>query len=944
MDFSYGDFLMNEPNKPIDKLLEALQERDKELNCLYKIEELLNDPTITLDAVFEGVLRAVPLAWQFPEICKAKIIFDGKTWLTPGFRETPWFHNAHIIVQNKVQGTLSVYYTRETPAADDGPFLKQEVRLIHTIADRLGQFIQYQRLRQAIRQWQSAKQDVAASPLGGWRVVLELLNRTDQNLVRRISQKMLIRLCWSGVQDAETLFQQISSDRKLETPGHDSYENTPSEKNDLHDYAKLSAQVFSIAATSMSDDEILSCIQKWIQEDRSSFLVKLLANFSTSLSEIADAVRRFEHIVDEGIELSPYTDKELRVSLIRRFFTEQLDYINIAKNYVEIADFFELLNRITYPQESHGQLGGKSAGLFLASRVLRKEAMRNDLLKNIKTPKTWHITSDAILAFVNHNNLEELVEHKYKDIDEIRREYSQIVQLFKHCDFPPEIAQGLSLALDDFGEHPLIVRSSSLLEDRLGAAFSGKYKSLFLANQGPKQQRLEALMDAVAEVYSSTFGPDPVEYRAERGLLDFPEEMGIMIQEVVGTKIGKYFLPAYAGVAFSNNEFRWSPRIRREDGLVRLVMGLGTRAVDRLSDDYPILMAPGQPGLRVNITTEEVIRYAPNKIDVINLETNCFETIDATRFLKDYGEELPGLHHYVSMHRDHQIQQPTSIHLDCEHCDLIVTFEGLITRTPFVKLMKTILNVLEQTLGTPVDIEFASDGKNFYLLQCRPQSHSNDSVPVAIPRDVPKDRIVFTANRYISNGKVPDITHVVYVDPAKYLEITDLPTLMMVGRAVGRLNAMLPRRQFILMGPGRWGSRGDVKLGVSVTYSEIKNTAALIEIARKRGNYVPDLSFGTHFFQDLVESSIRYLPLYPDDNGVIFNETFFLNSRNILTDLLPEFAEVENTVRVIDVPESTGGQVLRVLMNAGLDEAIGFLATPPPPPAPRSESRGYAVD
>ncbi|HEY3296416.1 MAG TPA: PEP/pyruvate-binding domain-containing protein [bacterium] len=935
---------MNEPNKPIDKLLEALQERDKELNCLYKIEELLNDPTITLDAVFEGVLRAVPLAWQFPEICKAKIIFDGKTWLTPGFRETPWFHNAHIIVQNKVQGTLSVYYTRETPAADDGPFLKQEVRLIHTIADRLGQFIQYQRLRQAIRQWQSAKQDVAASPLGGWRVVLELLNRTDQNLVRRISQKMLIRLCWSGVQDAETLFQQISSDRKLETPGHDSYENTPSEKNDLHDYAKLSAQVFSIAATSMSDDEILSCIQKWIQEDRSSFLVKLLANFSTSLSEIADAVRRFEHIVDEGIELSPYTDKELRVSLIRRFFTEQLDYINIAKNYVEIADFFELLNRITYPQESHGQLGGKSAGLFLASRVLRKEAMRNDLLKNIKTPKTWHITSDAILAFVNHNNLEELVEHKYKDIDEIRREYSQIVQLFKHCDFPPEIAQGLSLALDDFGEHPLIVRSSSLLEDRLGAAFSGKYKSLFLANQGPKQQRLEALMDAVAEVYSSTFGPDPVEYRAERGLLDFPEEMGIMIQEVVGTKIGKYFLPAYAGVAFSNNEFRWSPRIRREDGLVRLVMGLGTRAVDRLSDDYPILMAPGQPGLRVNITTEEVIRYAPNKIDVINLETNCFETIDATRFLKDYGEELPGLHHYVSMHRDHQIQQPTSIHLDCEHCDLIVTFEGLITRTPFVKLMKTILNVLEQTLGTPVDIEFASDGKNFYLLQCRPQSHSNDSVPVAIPRDVPKDRIVFTANRYISNGKVPDITHVVYVDPAKYLEITDLPTLMMVGRAVGRLNAMLPRRQFILMGPGRWGSRGDVKLGVSVTYSEIKNTAALIEIARKRGNYVPDLSFGTHFFQDLVESSIRYLPLYPDDNGVIFNETFFLNSRNILTDLLPEFAEVENTVRVIDVPESTGGQVLRVLMNAGLDEAIGFLATPPPPPAPRSESRGYAVD
>jgi pyruvate,water dikinase len=926
-DFSYGDFLMNEPNKPIDRLLEALQERDKELNCLYRIEETLNDPAVTLDAVFEGVVQCVPQAWQYPEICKAKIIFDSHTWLSPGFVETPWFQNAHIIVQNKVQGTLSVYYLRETPPADDGPFLKQEVRLIHTIADRLGQFIQYQRLRQAIRQWQTAKQEVSGSPLGGWRVVLELLVRTDQNLVRRISQKMLIRLCWGGIKEAEALFQQINSDRKADESAREPYENQPTEKSDLHDYVKLSQQVFEIAAAHLSDDEILSAIQKWIQEDRSNFLVKTLASYSSSLAEIADAVRRFEQIVAEGIELSPYTDKEIRVSLIRRFFTEQLDYINIAKDYVAIADFFELLNRITYPQESHGQLGGKSAGLFLASRILRKAGIQNELLRNIKTPKTWYLTSDAILGFVNYNNLEELVEHKYKEIDEIRREYGQIVQLFKHSTFPPELAQGLSMALDEFGDHPLIVRSSSLLEDRLGAAFSGKYKSLFLANQGPKQMRLEALMDAVAEVYSSTFGPDPVEYRAERGLLDFREEMGVMIQEVVGTHIGKYFLPAYAGVAFSNNEFRWSPRIRQEDGLVRLVMGLGTRAVDRLSDDYPTLIAPGQPGLRVNITTDEIIRYAQNKIDVLNLETNSFDTIDITRFLKDYGDELPGLHHYVSIHREHQIQQPTSAHLDCDHCDLIVTFEGLVTRTPFMKMMRTVLGTLQETLGTPVDIEFASDGKDFYLLQCRPQSHSSDTIPMAIPRDVPRDQILFTANRYISNGSVPDITHVVYVDPARYIEINDLPTLLTVGRAVGRLNSVLPRRQFVLMGPGRWGSRGDVKLGVSVTYSEIKNTAALIEIARKRGNYVPDLSFGTHFFQDLVESSIRYLPLYPDDNGTIFNEDFFTQSRNLLCDLLPEFEDVADTVRVIDIGAETDGKVLRILMNAGLDEAIGFLVT-----------------
>ena len=138
--------------------------------------------------------------------------------------------------------------------------------------------------------------------------------------------------------------------------------------------------------------------------------------------------------------------------------------------------------------------------------------------------------------------------------------------------------------------------------------------------------------------------------------------------------------------------------------------------------------------------------------------------------------------------------------------------------------------------------------------------------------DVPAERVVFSASRFVSNGKVPDVTHVVYVDPESYGAIGDLETLRSVGRAVGRLNKVLPKRQFVLIGPGRWGSRGDVKLGVPVTYSDINNASVLIEVARRKGNYVPDLSFGTHFFQDLVEANIRYLPLFPDDSGVAFNE------------------------------------------------------------------------
>jgi predicted nucleotidyltransferase len=188
--------------------------------------------------------------------------------------------------------------------------------------------------------------------------------------------------------------------------------------------------------------------------------------------------------------------------------------------------------------------------------------------------------------------------------------------------------------------------------------------------------------------------------------------------------------------------------------------------------------------------------------------------------------------------------------------------------------------------------------------------------------------MIFSANRYISNGFVPDITHIVYVNPDSYANLGSREELNDVGRAISRLNKLLPKRQFILMGPGRWGSRGDLKLGVKVRYSDINNTAVLIEIARKKGEYTPDLSFGTHFFQDLVEAQIRYLPLYPDDGEVEFNEIFLNQGNNLLPVLVPEFKHLAHTINVIDVPAVSGGLVLRVLMNAELDEAVGILSEP----------------
>ena len=916
---------MNRDEPQVATILHELQERAKELNCLYRVDELLNQPELPLERIFRGIVEILPPGWQYPHDCQARIVFENVTVQSANFQPTPWVQSANIIVQGATVGAIEVSYREQMPRSDEGPFLKEERKLIETIADRIASHIMQRRLKAAFEGLTAAATGHAQAK-GEWRVVLEFLRGTDPVLLQRISRKLINHLSWNGVQEAKELLQRGGAGVSIGAamPGD---ENRPLRLEPPSRVDDLTTDAFRIASQHLGENEILTCVTTWIKEEKSSFLVRALEQLDTPLGEIIEAVERYRHAGIDETELSLSTQKGLRVSLIRRFFTESLAFINVAKNVVTVKDFYDLLGKIIFPPRCHGKLGGKSAGLFLAKKIVDKYAAPGTVLQQIRVPKTWYVTSDWILNFVHHNELEDVLNWKYMEIDQVRQEYPRLVALFKDSSFPSELAKGLSLALDDLGDRPIIVRSSSLLEDRAGSAFSGKYKSLFLGNQGSKEERLAALMDAVAEVYASIFGPDPTEYRAERGLLDVHEEMGILIQEVVGQTVGKYFLPACSGVAFSHNEFRWSARISRGDGLIRLVPGLGTRAVDRVADDYPVLIAPGQPNLRANITVEEVLRYSPKWVDVVNLETNSFETVGVKELLRSCGARYPQIRLLVSLIDHDRIEQPIGL-VDFDKREVVFTFEGLIRKTPFVSYVRELLTLLQDKLSEPVDIEFAYDGSDFYLLQFRAQSYSGDTAPVPIPQDLPGERVLFSASRFVSNGRVPEITHIVYVDPEGYSQLPDEEAMRDVGRAVGRLNKLLPKRQFILMGPGRWGSRGDIKLGVPVTYSDINNSAMLIEVARQRGNYLPDLSFGTHFFQDLVEASIRYLPLYPDDPKNAFKEPFFRGSRSILEELLPEFAHLSDALRVVDVPREAGGLVLRVLMNADLDLAVAFLASP----------------
>lgn len=908
------------PSTP-DGLLASLRERAKELDCLYHVEEALHVHENSVADAFREVVAVIPQGWQHPDVCKALIDYDGMVIRLTDFEQTPWVLKADIAVQDQVVGAVEVYYVEERPQEDVGPFLDEEVRLANTIAELLGHSILRRRLVDVQKEWQVLREQ-AADGATAWRAPLHLLRESDRSLYLRIANKMLNHLCQIGVAEAHTV---LSGD---DAPTSDGEVNVPARRRARDSAYLLSDRPFELAGRHLSGTEIVARVQNWMQEDKASTFLRVLNNPRSSLPEIVDALRRFQCGIPDKAVLRPSTVRTMRASLTQRLLTEQLDFIRVAKENMEISDFAELAQHMILPAGSHGRLGGKSAGLLLAYRIIESASKAGRLSVEIRIPKTWYLPSDGLLDFVGHNDLQDVIEQKFREIDEVRQEYPNIVRLFKTSSFPPRILDGLSVALDDFADVPLVVRSSSLLEDRFGTAFSGKYKSLFVANRGTKAERIAAIGDAVAEVYASTFGPDPIEYRRERGLLEFNEEMGVLIQECVGTRIGRYFMPSFAGVAFSNSEFRWSARIRREDGLVRLVPGLGTRAVDRVADDYPILLVPGQPSLRANVEIDEIVRYSPRWMDVINLEARTLETKRLAELVQELGPDFPAFQRVLSVYRDGMLHKaPAKVLFDPRE-EFVATFSGLADSTPFLEHMRSILDLLEDQLGTPVDIEFAHDGETLYLLQCRPQSRADDSAPSPIPREVSTSDVIFTANRHVSNGWIPDITHIVYVDPEGYGQLGSEEQMRAVGGAVGRLNRLLPRRRFILMGPGRWGSRGDVSLGVSVTYADISNTAMLIEIARRSGEYVPDLSFGTHFFQDLVESRIRYLPLYPDDDGVRFNERFLTGAPNLLPMMLPDYAGIAGALHVIDVAAATDGRILRVLQNADLDEALAYLSSP----------------
>jgi hypothetical protein len=624
--------------------------------------------------------------------------------------------------------------------------------------------------------------------------------------------------------------------------------------------------------------------------------------------------------------------REIIVVLIKGLISDQLGFVGIARDLFTIAD----LQAIRCRRIGRGKIGGKAAGMMLAYKILSLEESNQemDLQSHVVIPESYFVGSDVVYDFMSLNDLHYLNDQKYKSREEIEADYPHVREAFIGGHFPDDIVDGLREILDRVGNRPLIVRSSSLLEDNFGTSFAGKYDSFFCPNQGTPEDNLQALLRAITKVYASVFSPDALFYRQQMGLLDYDERMAILLQEVQGDRHGDFFFPTLAGVAFSHNPFRWTAKIRREDGFLRLVWGLGTRAVDRVANDYPRMVALSHPDLRPEVGAAQIRRYSQHFADVINLADNEFQTCRVTDLL---SMDFPSARQLVSVDRGDYLQPPLSYDPSLSPQQVVLTFENLLTRTQFVPLMKALLRTISARFDRHVDVEFTADIVPGYpepsfvvhLLQCRPQASQESGQALEVPTAVSAADVLFTADRLVPHGRVPRIRYVVFVDPEAYASLPDGTTRLQLARVVGRLNQVLKGERFILMGPGRWGS-ANLDLGVKVTYADIYNTAMLIEIGLPDGESPPEVSYGTHFFQDLVEAEIYPLALYPDQGDTVFNWRFLRRSPNVLAHLVPEQARYAEYVRVIDVPAVAGGRLLEVIMDGESNRALGYLRHYPP--------------
>lgn len=601
-----------------------------------------------------------------------------------------------------------------------------------------------------------------------------------------------------------------------------------------------------------------------------------------NMARAAYAAGQFTPQMEEQIIDSTMTkDKRLK-GLVKRYFTP--------------SDYFLLRDRMI----GSGAIGGKACGMLLARKIAETEL--EDFKAYSEPHDSFYIGSDVFYTYIVSNG-DWRLRIRQRTPDGYFAAADELKERLIAGQFPDKIREQFRKVLEYFGQNPFIVRSSSFLEDGFGNAFAGKYESVFCVNRGTEEERLEVFENAVRTVYASTMDISALEYRLRRGLDKRDEQMAILVQRVSGSYWGRYFMPCAAGVGYSHSAYQWYPNMDPKAGMLRLVMGLGTKAVDRTTSDYPRLANLDRPTVTVYTTVAQKHRFSQRFIDALDCAENRYCEVALDKLLP----ELPLWYKRAVMEHDYEAENLLR-EMGQRREVWFASCQGLLENEAFTRLMQNTLKTLERVYGTPVDIEYAinldKDGDFVVnLLQCRPLYVGGDAEKISIDGLAP-DKVLFEvrdASMGVSKKKRVDV--VVRVDPAMYnaLPYARKPE---VATAIGRINRFYADgdRKLLLLAPGRVGTSSP-ELGIPTRFSDISCFSVICEVSDRRTGFMPELSYGSHMFQDMVEAEMSYSAIWDDPKTLKYDPALLDDLPDRFSEICPDMADFRE---MITVREPTG--------------------------------------
>ena len=564
--------------------------------------------------------------------------------------------------------------------------------------------------------------------------------------------------------------------------------------------------------------------------------------------------------------------KELRKHLLETF-----QLVRQSRTRGKIINFEpSALNEVDHIiRLAEGSLGGKGRGLaFLNALLVTMEFEKQFPEVNISLPSTAIIGTSEFDAFIDHNNIGEWINTKSD---------KEIQEIFIKGELTQELVNKLKIFIKKIN-FPIAVRSSGLLEDSQSQPFAGIYITFMLPNNHPdKNVRLRQLMDAIKLVFSSVFLKSARNYIESINYKVEEEKMAVIIQETVGLNFNGYYYPHISGIGESYNFYPTS-NLKISDGVALLAVGLGKTVVE---GELNYRFCPKYPKIET-IPPEEMIRDSQKYFYAINMECKDFNLLKGdectlNRMRIKEAEKHGSLQHLASVwdyQNNRMVDGLSSKGLR------VVTFADILKYNyfPLAKIIENILEIGQKSMGIPVEIEFAVDltkdkkrqkKPTFYILQIRPLTINVQEISIK-PDTINKNSLLLYTENGLGNGIIKNIQDIIYINPEKF----DKTKTILMREEISYLNEKMKKEDhdYILIGPGRWGSR-DQFLGIPVKWADIYKAKIIVETSFD--DFIIDASQGTHFFHNLVAMNVGYFHIpYGSDTDFIAWE--WLNNQNIV--------------------------------------------------------------